>query len=144
MRDYGGTMREIYSNFRILSAKKRKLFTSIIIVFLVIEAIAIFPLKYEISLSSALLIYVYLSMGLLLHAAYGKNSRIVFLIIFLSNAIGIILRAWVEWGEVTMMQNLNISNISFTYIPLCVMITVGYLLTDLFFGKLTKDKEEEF
>lgn len=137
-------MKEVYSNFEILSAKNRIVFTSIIIVILVFEAIAIFPLKYEISLSSALLIYVYFGIGLLLHAAYGKNKRIVLLISFLSNAIGIIFRAWIEWGEVTMIRNLHISNVLLTYIPLCAMIIAGYLLTDLFFGKSTKDKEKEY
>lgn len=134
-------MKEVYSNFKILSAKNRNVFTSIIIIIVVFEAIAIFPLKYEISLISAILIYVYFGIGLLLHAAYGKNSRIVFLIVFISNTIGFLLRVWIEWGEVNMIHNLNISNILLTYIPLCAMIIAGYLLTDLFFGKLAKDEE---
>ena len=43
--------------------------------------------------------------------------------------IGFALRVWLEWGESSMMRDLTISNVLLTYIPICISILIGYLLT---------------
>ncbi len=116
-------MEEMYKR---LQAMPRKWLFLVIGVFLIFEAIFVFPLQYELSIFNALLVYIYVELGVALSAITTHNTGKVFLAVALLNLVGLGLRTWLEWGEYSMMRDLTIDNVMLTYCPIVIMIYIGY------------------
>ena len=124
-------MINLHLNIQKMSTMKKKVLYSFALIIIVIQAMSIFPLRYEISILNALMVSVYLEIGVVLSAMFRNRHIIVFLIILATNMIGFALRVWLEWGEFSMRRDLTIFNVLSTYIPICITILIGYLLTNV-------------
>jgi hypothetical protein len=125
-------MKDIYTKIQLLSNKKKNELLAIVIIFMIFEAMCIFPLKYELSVSNAVMAYAYFMIGLLLCATIKRKPIIVLLIIITTNMTGFGLRIWLEWGESTMTTDLKLANVLLTYSPIIVVIIIGYLFTSYY------------
>lgn len=91
-----------------IQSKSRKKIFALVIFFMTFEAIFIFPLKYELSILNAVMIYCYLMLGFVLCAVTRRHPVIIFLGIVFSNMVGHGLRIWLEWGEYSMIRDLTL------------------------------------
>ena len=120
-------MKEIFSKIELMSKNNRRIVLSIPILFLIFQAIFIFPLEYEFSLSTAVIIYSYFILGLAFSAITTRKPIAILLGIVFTNMIGLVLRVWLEWGEYSMIRDLTYKNVLLTYIPIITVTFIGYL-----------------
>ncbi len=85
-------MKEIYAKTELISKSRKRIILTIIVFFIMFEAIFVFPLKYELSVLNAGLIYCYFILGFALCATTRKKSIVSFLGIAFTNMIGLGLR----------------------------------------------------
>ncbi len=122
-------MKEIFEKIELMSKNNRRIVLAIVIFFLIFEAMFLFPLRYELSILNAGLIYCYFILGFALCATTRRKSIDILLGISFTNMIGLGLRIWLEWGEYSMIRDLTYKNVLFTYIPIIITTFIGYLYT---------------
>lgn len=122
-------MKEIFAKIELISKNNRRIMLSIVIFSLIIEAISLFPLSYELSILNVVVIYCYFILGFALCATTRRKSIVILLGIGLTNMIGLGLRIWLEWGEYSMIRDLTYKNVLLTYIPIITTTFIGYLYT---------------
>lgn len=120
-------MKEIFSKFELMSKNIKRIVFTIVIFFLIFEATFLFPLKYELSIMNATLIYCYFILGLALCATTRRKPIVILLGIVFSNMIGLGLRIWLEWGKYSMLRDLTYKNVLLTYIPIVAITFICYL-----------------
>jgi hypothetical protein len=125
-------MKEIFSKVELMSMNKKRLVLVITIFLLIFEVMFIFPLKYELSLLNAGIIYCYFILGFALCATTRKKSVVILLGIGFTNMIGLGLRIGLEWGEYSMTRDLTYKNVLLTYIPIIATTFISYLYTKNF------------
>lgn len=106
----------------------------LILLWLIVNGIAMFPLSFDrmTSLSVALLFimvfYTLISAGKISYIIYKKDLHKIFLISFTANMIGFVIRFVLEYGETTFMHNLTLLNvISYLLIVPLLVFTGSYL-----------------
>jgi hypothetical protein len=122
-------MQNIYKKIQSFTNKKKKRLLAFAIIFMIFQAIWIFPFKYELSLSYASILYTYFIIGFILCATLKKKLAIVLMTIISTNMLGLCLRVWLEWGEYSMTRDLTVFNVLSTYIPIIAVIAVSYIYT---------------
>ena len=122
-------MKEMFLNIQSMSQKKIRTLKVVMILSLIFESMWIFPLKYELSLINAGWIYYFFMVGFILCAVTVRKPIIIFLSIILSNFIGLALRVWLEWGEVTITEGLTLNSVFLTYVPVIIITYIGYIYT---------------
>ncbi len=125
-------MKEIFAKIELMSKNNKRIVLAIVIFFLIFEAIPIFPLRYELSILNAGIIYCYFILGFALCATTRRKSIVILLGIGFTNMIGLGLRIWLEWGEYSMIRDLTYKNVLLTYIPIITTTFIGYLYTKNF------------
>lgn len=101
---------------------------STMVLFLVVEAMALFPLQVEVSFMNGLVFFIYIEIGFILRALFKQQALQGFLIVLAINSVGFMFRVWIEWQEATMMADLTIANVLITYGLITLLMGVGYLL----------------
>lgn len=129
-------MKELYSQITKLTNKRKNVLLTALIIFIAFEAIWIFPLKYEVSLLNGSLIIAYVFVGIFIGLIQKLNDFIVILTVPVANIIGLGLRIIIEWGEVTVTEELTLFSVLITYIPVIVFIFIGYFYTRHYLKKV--------
>ena len=76
--------------------------------------------------------------GFVLCAVTVRKPAIILLSILFSNLLGLALRIWLEWGEVTITEGLTPKNVILTYVPVIIITYIGYVYTKM----SIKDKQQ--
>lgn len=121
-------MNALYSELIHLSIKKKRILISTMVLFLVVEAMALFPLQVEVSFMNGLVFFIYIEIGFIIRALFKQQALQGFLIVLAINSVGFMFRVWIEWQEATMMADLTIANVLITYGLITLLMVVGYLL----------------
>lgn len=121
-------MNALYSELIHLSIKKKRILMSTMVLFLVVEAMALFPLQVEVSFMNGLVFFIYIEIGFIIRALFKQQALQGFLIVLAINSVGFMFRVWIEWQEATMMADLTIANVLITYGLITLLMVVGYLL----------------
>ena len=121
-------MEKLFLNIQSMSQKKVEIG---ILLFIVFESMWIFPLKYEFSLINVVFIYCFFMVGFVLCAVTVRKPAIILLSILFSNLLGLALRIWLEWGEVTIMEALTPKSVILTYVPVIIITYIGYVYTKM-------------
>jgi len=122
-------MNEMFLYIQSISQKKIRTLKVMMVLFMIFESMWIFPLKYELSLYNAEMIFGFFMVGFILCAVTVRKPIIIFLSIILSSFIGLALRVWLEWGEVTITEGLTLNSVFLTYVPVIIIIYIGYIYT---------------
>lgn len=125
-------MKEIFTKLELMSKNNKRIVLVIVIFFLIFESIFLFPLRYELSLLNAGIVYCYFILGIALCATTRRKSIVILLVIGFTNMIGLGLRIWLEWGEYSLIRDLTYKNVLLTYIPIITTTLIGYLYTKNF------------
>ena len=76
------------------------------------------------------MIYVSYLIGKLIGKLYTCKAVLMFIALFSVNAIGLLLRIWVEWGETSLMNALSTMSIVIHLILVPTVILIFYLKTN--------------
>lgn len=122
-------MKELYLRIQSMSQKKIRTIKIVLIIFMIFEAVWIFPLEYKLSTLNAVMAYCFFLIGSILCVVTERKPVTVLLGIILSNLAGLAIRVWLEWGEVTITEGLTFKSVIFTYVPVIVVTYIGYEYT---------------
>ena len=109
--------------------KRRKTFTTIAYVYIVFIGCFMFPIRIgqdNSFLVDMLIGYFYLT--IVLYALYRKRALFVFSITFLLNAIGLLCRVLLEWGEYTITRDLTQLNVVVYLVAIPLVVIFIYSL----------------
>lgn len=73
------------------------------------------------------LIYISYSVGKLFSKLYTGRTVFMFILFFSVNAIGVLVRIWIEWGESSLMNDLTAMSIGIHLILVPTVIVRSYL-----------------
>ncbi len=68
--------------------------------------------------------------GVILGAVIVRKNVIILLGIIFSNFVGLALRVWLEWGEVSITEGLTPKRVFLTYVPVIMVTYIGYIYAE--------------
>ncbi len=120
-------MNRTYNKLNQWTNKKKMMISIILTLFVIWQAIWIFPLKYESLLIDGLFLISYIYIGIILGLLQKMSKKTALVFIPIINLVGLGFRILIEWGEVSITQELSLISVLTTYIPVIVLIYGGYL-----------------
>lgn len=117
-------------NFYQSISRRPKMMKYASIIFLIFESIFVFPIRYDkLTMFNLYLLLFFVVIGCVFGALYRAVWYKPLFIVTISSVIGLMFRVWLEWGEVTITVDLTLWNVMMTYIPIIVVVMIGYLLS---------------
>lgn len=112
--------------------EKEKTFKYLSIITIIWLGLWSFPIKLSIDMISASLLYTLCMIGVILRGVFENQLKKVIFVTLFYSFLGLLLRVIIEWKEVSITNNLTLSNIVISNGFIIGIITLAYVLTPLF------------